>query len=135
MADTTGISWADSTFNPWMGCTKISPACDHCYAERDTKRFGRVVWGPGQQRVRTSAAYWRQPLHWNQQPFYECDCGARGSMSADVPDSRLFWSDGQTWSPHDGQRGGVDLVARVGKKVAGRLLDGAIHDAFPVVRA
>jgi hypothetical protein len=29
---------------------------------------------------------------------------------------------------------GVDLVARVGKKVAGRLLDGAIHDAFPVVR-
>ena len=59
MSDTTGIEWADSTFNPWMGCTKISPACDHCYAERDTARFGRVEWGAGMRRVRTSAANWR----------------------------------------------------------------------------
>lgn len=34
MSDETGISWCDSTFNPWVGCTKVSPACDHCYAER-----------------------------------------------------------------------------------------------------
>ena len=33
MADETGISWADSTFNPWIGCEKVSPACAHCYAE------------------------------------------------------------------------------------------------------
>lgn len=78
MSDTTGIEWADSTFNPWMGCTKISPACDHCYAERDTARFGRVSWGPGAPRVRTSASNWQKPVQWNAQPFYECrDCGKR----------------------------------------------------------
>jgi len=61
MSDTTNIEWADSTFNPWMGCTKVSPACDHCYAERDTKRFGRVEWGAGKQRIRTSSANWKLP--------------------------------------------------------------------------
>lgn len=49
----------------------------------------------------------------------------------DVPNSRLFWSDGSKWDRFDGQRGGVDLVARVGKKAAGRLLDGRTHDEFP----
>jgi protein gp37 len=78
MADQTGIEWADSTFNPWMGCTKVSPACDHCYAERDTARFGRVGWGPGAPRVRTAPANWRKPLQWNSRPFAECtECGAR----------------------------------------------------------
>lgn len=63
----TAISWCDSTFNPWIGCTKVSPACDHCYAERlmDT-RLGRVQWGAGQARKRTSAATWRQPLAWER---------------------------------------------------------------------
>jgi protein gp37 len=47
MADNTGISWAHSTLNYWIGCTKVSPACDACYAERDQdKRFHRVMWGP-----------------------------------------------------------------------------------------
>lgn len=80
MADETGIEWADSTFNPWMGCTKVSPACDHCYAERDTKRFGRVQWGAGQPRVRTSAANWKKPLQWNAQHWAQCpQCGWRGT--------------------------------------------------------
>lgn len=79
MSDTTGISWCDSTFNPWMGCTKVSPACDHCYAERDTRRFGRVEWGAGKTRVRTSAQNWKLPLRWNNSEFYECPaCGWRG---------------------------------------------------------
>lgn len=33
MSDNTTIEWTDSTFNQWTGCTKVSPACDHCYAE------------------------------------------------------------------------------------------------------
>lgn len=67
MGEVTGISWTDHTFNPWMGCTKVSPACDHCYAEAlmDT-RWGKVKWGAGQPRVRTSAANWREPLKWNR---------------------------------------------------------------------
>ncbi len=63
MAEQSGISWCDATFNPWIGCTRVSPACAHCYAERWAARFGRVEWdGPP---VRTSAANWRQPLAWN----------------------------------------------------------------------
>lgn len=38
VAENTGIEWCDHTFNPWVGCTKISPACDHCYAEAWAKR-------------------------------------------------------------------------------------------------
>lgn len=81
MADATRIEWADSTFNPWMGCTKVSPACDHCYAERDTARFGRVEWGAGKPRVRTSESNWRKPIAWNSMPFHECaKCRWRGHL-------------------------------------------------------
>lgn len=60
------ISWTDHTFNPWMGCQKVSAACDHCYAESMATRFGHAEWGPHAARQRTSASYWRQPLSWNR---------------------------------------------------------------------
>lgn len=68
MAENSKIEWTDHTFNPWIGCTKVSPACDHCYAEAmmDT-RYGRVTWGAGEDRSRTSAANWQQPRRWNKQ--------------------------------------------------------------------
>jgi protein gp37 len=72
MAENTHISWADDTFNPWVGCMKVSPACDGCYAEHmmDT-RMGRVKFGgPGKgvgTRQRTTPAYWRKPLAWNRE--------------------------------------------------------------------
>jgi protein gp37 len=72
MAETTHISWADATFSPWTGCTKISPACDGCYAAHlmDT-RMHRVEWGePGigeGTRDLMSDTYWRKPLAWNRE--------------------------------------------------------------------
>lgn len=67
MAEQSEISWTDATFNPFIGCTKVSAACDHCYAERDNTRRGWVPgWGPGVPRKRTSEAYWKQPLRWNR---------------------------------------------------------------------
>ncbi|SAK57612.1 phage Gp37Gp68 family protein [Caballeronia temeraria] len=68
MSENGKIEWTDHTFNPWSGCTKVSPGCDHCYAESmmDT-RLHRVRWGAGQPRVRTSHANWRKPLQWNAQ--------------------------------------------------------------------
>ena len=66
MAENSGIEWTDHTFNPWMGCTKVSPACDNCYAERDTGRFKQVEWGPHAPRKRTSPANWKKPLAWNR---------------------------------------------------------------------
>jgi protein gp37 len=67
MSKNTKIEWADHTFNPWVGCTKVSPACDHCYAESWAKRSGMVKWGVGEQRQRTSLANWRQPIKWNDE--------------------------------------------------------------------
>ncbi len=65
MAENSKIEWCDSTFNPWIGCTKVSPGCDHCYAETlMDKRMHVVQWGQG--RKRTSAANWRQPLAWER---------------------------------------------------------------------
>jgi protein gp37 len=63
MAENSKIEWTDHTFNPWVGCTKISPGCDHCYAEGWAKRSGQVQWG-NHPRKRTSEAYWRRPLKW-----------------------------------------------------------------------
>lgn len=64
MAEATGIEWCDSTFNPWIGCTKVSPACDHCYAERQDEFRKWTPEGWGGPRKRTSAANWRHPLQW-----------------------------------------------------------------------
>lgn len=71
MAQSSKIEWTDSTFNPWVGCTKIDrpdhapSACDFCYAEKWAKRSGMVRWG-NHDRRRTSEAYWRGPLKWNE---------------------------------------------------------------------
>jgi protein gp37 len=66
MAENTAIEWCDHTFNPWIGCTKVSPGCDNCYAERrEDKRLHRVQWGPGQPRQRTKN--WGDPVKWNKQ--------------------------------------------------------------------
>lgn len=68
MSTETGIGWTDSTFNPWMGCTAVSPACDHCYAQTLVEgRFKRAEWGPGKPRVRTSPTNWKLPLQWERE--------------------------------------------------------------------
>lgn len=69
MAENTGISWTDATFNPWIGCTKVGPGCDHCYAERqNAHRAWTPGWGPGVPRKRTSHNNWRKVEVWNAHP-------------------------------------------------------------------
>ncbi|MDB5542180.1 MAG: hypothetical protein JWQ89_3907 [Devosia sp.] len=63
MAEFSKIEWTDHTFNPWTGCTNVSPGCDHCYAEAWSKRSGHVKWG-NNPRKRTTEAYWKGPLIW-----------------------------------------------------------------------
>jgi protein gp37 len=65
MGENSKIEWTTHTFNPWIGCQRVSPGCDHCYAEAlMDKRLGRVEWGPHGERVRTSPANWAKPLQW-----------------------------------------------------------------------
>jgi protein gp37 len=66
MSQNTKIEWATHTFNPWIGCTKVSPGCANCYAEAHDRRFGGGHWGKGVPRKRTSEANWRKPLKWDR---------------------------------------------------------------------
>lgn len=68
MGQNSKIEWTHHTFSPWWGCQKVSPACDHCYAERDALRFypHTPLWGAGSTRRTFGAGHWRQPVNWNE---------------------------------------------------------------------
>lgn len=66
MGETTAISWTDHTFNPWWGCSRVSPGCTHCYAETFAKRTGNLVWGKEADRRRFGDKHWNEPLKWNE---------------------------------------------------------------------
>ncbi len=58
------IEWTHHTFNPWWGCTKVSPGCKHCYAESFSKRTGNAVWGDASPRRFFGDKHWAEPLKW-----------------------------------------------------------------------
>lgn len=70
MGRNSRIEWTDHTFNPWIGCQKVSEGCKYCYAERDFTRKERWAntWGPpgASERLRTSEHNWHEPLRWNK---------------------------------------------------------------------
>lgn len=96
MGENSKIQWTDHTFNPWIGCTKISPGCANCYAETlmDT-RCGRVKWGKGQPRSRTSEANWKSPLRWNDQPMQLT--GKDGEANRNHRRTRVFCASLADW--------------------------------------
>lgn len=47
MPNKTGISWCDETWNPFVGCSPVSPACAHCYAQEQAARIVRLARGVG----------------------------------------------------------------------------------------
>lgn len=65
MAKYSSIEWTNHTFNPWWGCTKVSPGCKNCYAEAFSRRVGQQVWGHRADRRFFGDAHWREPLKWN----------------------------------------------------------------------
>jgi protein gp37 len=79
MGDQTAISWADKTFNIWIGCAHApagpgkegtAPECDNCYAEAWDRRDlhgERGHWGADAPRRFLSDAYWRKPIAWNRE--------------------------------------------------------------------
>lgn len=66
MARNSRIEWTHHTFNPWWGCSKVSPACTHCYAESWARRVGLQLWGRVTARRFFSDEHWREPLKWNR---------------------------------------------------------------------
>lgn len=76
MGENSGIQWTTHTFNPWVGCQRVSPGCTNCYAETYDRRVGGAVdptdgkkklrWGPQAPRVRTAPSNWKNPLKWDR---------------------------------------------------------------------
>lgn len=115
MAQNSKIEWCDHTFNPWIGCTKVSQGCKNCYAERlMDHRWGKITWGPQGKRVRTAKAYWKQPLKWNETWYVQCDvCGLR-----------------QVFEEHGFCAGCHHPMVAVMKKVRPRVFCGSLCDVF-----
>jgi protein gp37 len=68
----SSIEWTDYTFNPWIGCTKVSQGCKNCYAERDfDHRRHFAKWGPSGTRVMTGDANWKKPIQWDRLSKHE----------------------------------------------------------------
>lgn len=92
MGKTTNIEWTDATWNPWVGCTKVSEGCTNCYAERGTTRFGRDF----AKLRRTNDRTFYAPLRWKDpQKIFVCSY------------SDFFHEDAEEW------RAGANHVMRL----------------------
>lgn len=91
MGDTTGIEWSDKTFNPWIGCQKVSPGCTHCYAE---KLVNGRMGGDFRDVHRTRPENWDNPRRWSR----ELGSGETSLVfSASLSD--IFLAEADAWRP------------------------------------
>jgi protein gp37 len=132
MAENSKIEWCDHTFNPWIGCTKVSEGCANCYAEADfDKRRHYAKWGPSGTRVMTSQANWKKPLAWNRKAEKEsvryrvfcssladvfedwqgCICNHNGKMICVGKDGELIKAQNDTHLLDLSSRGGCSLLS------------------------
>src|SRR5690348_12872396 len=103
MGENSKIEWCHHTFNPWIGCQKVSPGCDHCYAEAQNKfrKWNGGEWGPHAPRKRTTEGYWRMPLQWNKKALKD---GVR---------HKVFCASLADWLDNKAQRSWRDDLARL----------------------
>lgn len=69
MGNRSGIEWTDATWNPTVGCTKVSPGCRHCYAEVMHRRLTKMEvekYAEPFSVVRPWAAHVEEPLRWRK---------------------------------------------------------------------
>ena len=93
MGENSAIEWTHHTFNPWWGCTRVSPGCEHCYAETFARRFG-VTWGVQAERRMFGEKHWREPLKWNDRAAARGErdrvfCASMADVFEDRPDLAL----------------------------------------------
>jgi protein gp37 len=86
MADHSHIEWTEATWNPTSGCTKVSPGCDRCYAERITQRFPKTFPHGFDLTLRPTAL--DLPLHWRR-PRVIFVNSMSDLFHADVPESYI----------------------------------------------
>lgn len=64
LAGASAIEWTDATWNPWMGCEKVSPGCAHCYMYREQRQYGHDP-----SAIRRSKTKFHEPLRWSDPRF------------------------------------------------------------------
>ena len=57
VSNSSAIEWTEATWNPTTGCTKISPGCKNCYAEKLSKRLNAM----GVQKYKNNFQFTEQP--------------------------------------------------------------------------
>lgn len=106
MSDRSKIEWTDTTWNPVQGCSRVSPGCENCYAERMARRFDKPgMWGEGLTVVRNGKPGWsgdvrlreeivEDPLRWRK-PRRVFVCSTSDLFHEKVPFpyiARVFWT-------------------------------------------
>ncbi|HUY26194.1 MAG TPA: phage Gp37/Gp68 family protein [Candidatus Binataceae bacterium] len=98
MSDKTGIQWTDATWNPVSGCSKVSPGCKNCYAERDWNRLSKNPKSPYFGRdftdVKLHPERLAQPLRWRKRPRRIFVNSMSDLFHEDVPNNFIadvFW--------------------------------------------
>ncbi|GEM_PF-215701 len=86
MGENTTIEWTESTWNPVTGCTKVSPGCAYCYAERITRRRGGDPFLPKYSNVRLHEERLSLPLQWKRSKMI-FTCSMSDLFHEEVP----FW--------------------------------------------
>lgn len=118
MAENSGISWTDHTFNPLRGCQKISAGCKFCYAKTRSDRFDEDFSG---SRILLSHDGWKEPVKWNRKCAelgirQKVFCESLGDVFEDWAGPIVDHKGNQVWhsicgwlsADPGGQLGGVD---------------------------
>lgn len=98
MGQNSKIEWTDHTFNPWMGCTKVSEACKFCYAESFTGQKKMVEWVDKAPRRLTVGSNWLKPRAWDKKAQalderHKVFCASLADIFDDHPSIQQSWRD------------------------------------------
>lgn len=104
MSNNSSIEWTDATWNPVTGCTKVSPGCDHCYAETFAERFRGVPGHPFERGfdLQLRPERLEEPMKWRK-PRRVFVNSMSDLFHKDVPDefiSKVWWTMHNTRDRH-----------------------------------
>jgi protein gp37 len=81
MGANTKIEWCEHTWNPVIGCMKVGPGCDHCYAERQNKWLKKGAnWGPHSKRIEPRG--WKDEIQKFRRKAIKLGCKLRVFMGS-----------------------------------------------------
>lgn len=123
MSEHSAIEWTEATWNPWYGCTKVSPGCAHCYMFREMRQYGRDP-----EVVQRSKTKFRDPLRWNEpKTVFTCSWSDWFHEAADQ------WRD-EAWEViRQTPQHTYQILTKRPERIAGQLPWGDYGDPWPNV--